>query len=76
MTAAGGMVPILCWDPIPKQQFALFLIGFLQELLLRDKYPTNWSTPYNPNRSANYSAIKEEEKKKDEFCEDDGPEEE
>jgi len=30
MTAAGGMVPILCWDPIPKQQFALDIIGYQQ----------------------------------------------
>jgi len=54
----------------------LFLIGFLQELLLRDKYPSNWSTPYNPNRSVNYIAKSKEENAEDEFCVDDGPEEE
>lgn len=54
----------------------LFLIGFLQELLLRDRYPKDWSKPYNPNRSVNYIAKREEQKKKDEFCDDDGPEEE
>jgi len=54
----------------------LFLIGFLQELLLRDKYPKDWSKPYNPNRSDYYSAKREEEKKKDEFREADDLEEE
>lgn len=54
----------------------LFLIGFLQELLLRDRYPKDWSTPYNPNRSVNYSAKREEENEEEELPDEDDSEEE
>ena len=53
-----------------------YLLGFLQDLLLRNRYPKDWTTPYNPKRSDNYSRSVEQVNGNKELPDGDDQEEE
>ena len=54
----------------------IFLVGFVQHLLLSNKYPEGWAKPYNPTGSDDYSRNGEQVSENEELPDDDDREEE